>query len=121
MPRGAKIDKQATKEKHYKDERSFISLMGDEYLKGEDLKLRRDEVFAKSHGRCMLNVSPLCRGWITRGTFELDHIQGGLVGRNDNADNLRAVCKRCHRYRHIRPKWSSQERQNEHHSKETEV
>ena len=105
MPRGAKIDRQATKEKGYKDERSFLSLEGDEYLKGEDLSARRAAVYYKSHGRCMLNVSPRCRGWIDFPDFEMDHIQGGLVGRNDNLSNLRAVCKPCHRARHLRPRF----------------
>lgn len=106
MPRGAKIDKQATKEKAYKDPRSFISTYGDEYLKGEDLHERRKEVYARSHGRCFLNLSPRCRGWIRYNDFELHHKHGGHVGRNDNLDNLSAVCGPCHRAAHVSPRFN---------------
>jgi len=107
MPRAARVDREATKAKQYFDSRSFVSTHGDEYLKGMDLGQRRREVYDRSKGRCQLQNSPRCRGWISWETMEMDHIQGGLVGRNDNLENLRAVCAPCHRHRHVQVRWSS--------------
>ena len=94
------------------DSRSFIGYRKEDmtphlHLKGEDLSKQREKVFYRSNARCQLRISPDCvvnPVWQESG--ELDHIQGGLVGRCDCLHNLQWACKPCHRMKHIQVRWT---------------
>src|SRR2546430_1768017 len=51
-PRAAKRDPLETENRHFLDPRSFISNDGREFLAGEDMSVRRHEVFERSGGFC---------------------------------------------------------------------
>jgi 5-methylcytosine-specific restriction endonuclease McrA len=111
--RGFKVDLQATFEfqgtGRFKDNRSFIDVHGHELLYGEDMSNRRIAIFSRDRGRCMLLLSPRCRGWVSFANAEVDHIiPRGKLG-SDDADNLRLCCGLCHRMRHVRPQWTKRE------------
>ena len=97
MPRGARKDVGVTKLLFRNglllDRRSFVSLNGNEphlFLKGLDVSLRRDRVFKQSKGKCAGCKDELEYEW------EMDHKQGGNVGRCDCLHNLQALCPDCH-------------------------
>ena len=107
--RGFKIDPQATKEMReagrYVDPRSFRSICGHDILYGTDMGVRRAEVHVRDHGRCMLTLSPRCRGFANRRYGEVDHIIPRGKGGSDDLENLRWTCVPCHRLRHVHPRW----------------
>ena len=96
MPRAAKVDEQATLWRravgHFRDQRSFVGRDGHVYLYGEDKRQRRREVFARDGGRCVR-----CGVMVGKEWGEMDHEQGGLVGRCDCLHNLQVMCAECHR------------------------
>lgn len=100
MPRGARTDKQATKARKFMCRKSFVSQDGHDYLSGLDVCQRRNEVFERDGGICQS-----CGVYVSWSRGEMDHIKGGLVGRNDDLDNLRWVCRDCHRQKHVRPQF----------------
>ena len=100
MPRAAKRDNTETVARNFMDERSFVSLDGHEYLYGDDIGDRRREVYERAKGVCEVRTSPHCQKaarWIDG---EMHHKQGGLVGRNDDMENLLWSCLPCHRFEH---------------------
>ena len=109
MPRGHKKDVHVTKLLFRNglllDRRSFLSLPREEdgtvhlMLKGDDIVCQRQRVWHRSKQRCAL-----CKGAITF-DFEMDHIQGGTSGRCDCLHNLRALCRDCHRLKHVRTRF----------------
>ena len=105
MPRHRKPDRVLTAYRRYADKDSFVDVHGLEYLRGADMATRRLEVYRRDAGRCMLIVSPRCRGWANWEDGELDHIMSRGKGGSDDASNLRWACKPCHRYRHVHPRW----------------
>ena len=100
-----KPDCKATKERGYKDERSFIDVYGHEFLKGWDTHERRLQTYERDKGRCRLIASPRCRGFANWNDGETDHILPRGKGGSDDLDNLRWVCKPCHRFRHVHPRF----------------
>lgn len=111
MPRGAKKDTTVTKalvaNGIFWDKRSFISL-GTEphlYLKGDDIKLMRQRVWARAKRKCAN-----CKREIIYQDFdadwEMDHKQGGTVGRCDCLHNLQVLCRPCHRAKHVQVKFT---------------
>jgi 5-methylcytosine-specific restriction endonuclease McrA len=56
---------------------------------------RRLEVWLRDGGKCVL-----CGKHLHITEAETDHIRKRSLGRNDAADNLRTLCKPCHRKRH---------------------
>lgn len=98
MPRGAKIDRTATAEAHFCDPRSFRSQDGHDYLKGDDIRTRRQEVYDRAKGICEGCRNPHRVAW---GPGQMHHKQGGLVGRNDDMENLQWVCASYHRSQHV--------------------
>lgn len=110
-PRGAKRAFAATEAKNYLDPRSFVSLDSHEYLYGDDIGERRREVWERAHGYCEVKQAPGCSGLVSWIYGELHHKQGGLVGRNDDMENLLWSCMACHRYEHRNrnPKFSQRE------------
>ena len=100
MPRAAKVAHTETKYLHdtgvLVDKRSFVGLDGHQYLKGDDISRRRREVFERDGYKCKV-----CGAAVDWETGELDHIQGGLVGRHDDMSNLQTICAPCHRAKHL--------------------
>ncbi len=94
MPRGAKISIPDTKARKFKEPGSFVSVDGHEYLKGKDKTARYREAVEKLPPFCNK-----CKRLLYEG--DLDHIQGGLVGRCDCMHNLQWLCKDCHREKHV--------------------
>ena len=112
MPRGAKKDLAVTKVLRanglFWDKRSFVSLGVEPhlYLKGDDVVCQRQRVWLKWKGN---KPAPLCVLKLEGCDFyasELDHKQGGTVGRCDCAHNLQPVCVNCHRLKHVHPKFT---------------
>jgi HNH endonuclease len=103
--RGAKKDLAVTKLLRENglllDKRSFVSLGCEPhlYLKGRDMMAQRERMWA-SKMICGICNEEIWDEW------EVDHKQGGLVGRFDDLSNLQAVHPICHRQRHVHPKWS---------------
>lgn len=107
MPRGASVDMAVTKvlvKNHiFWDKRSFVSLPNHSdgsihvYLKGDDIKLARQRVWSSSRQRCAS-----CKTELGYDDWEMDHKQGGTVGRCDCLHNLQALCRPCHRKKHVK-------------------
>jgi hypothetical protein len=99
--RGAKVDRTATKalrDNHlFLDRRSFISIDAHLYLKGDDVICQRQRVWHRSKGKCKN-----CKAQLSPLDAELDHKQGGLVGRCDCLHNLQILCHDCHVKKHGR-------------------
>jgi hypothetical protein len=114
MPRGASKDKRLTKLLRENDllldPRSFVGydleMIPHLYLKGEDMSVQRQLIFRRSF-ICKLQLEG-CEDVAT----ELDHKQGGIVGRCDCRHNLQPVCHSCHERKHNRSpqlKWIPEE------------
>lgn len=99
-PRGAKIDRTATAELGFSDPRSFRGQDGHDYLKGDDIRARRQEVYDRDKGNCRG-----CYKFVSWIYGHMDHVQGGLVGRCDCLHNLQWLCQNCHRAKHVQTKW----------------
>ena len=95
------------------DRRSFVSLNANEphlFLFGDDIKMQRERVWARSKGKCgickkKIEIAPYEGQFDFGKDWEMDHIQGGLVGRCDCLHNLRATHPECHRAKHVRPRF----------------
>ena len=89
------------------DPRSFVTLGLEPHLKlkGDDMVCQRQRVAHRSKGKCAACKSPI-RVFGLEQDWEMDHKQGGLVGRYDDLENLQALCRPCHRKKHVRPKFS---------------
>lgn len=89
------------------DPRSFVSLGSEPhlYLSGDDIVCQRQRVAHRSKGKCGICKKPIVIFGLDQ-DWEMDHKQGGLVGRYDDLENLQALCRPCHRRKHVRPKFS---------------
>lgn len=101
MPRGTKIDREATKGCHFLDPRSFLSIDGHHYLKGDDIRERRTDVYERDKGICQK-----CGSFADWNRGHMHHLQGGLVGRCDDLTNLQWLCPPCHHKEHVQVKFS---------------
>lgn len=97
MPRFAKRDELGTQQRCFLDPRSFVSKGGEEFLAGEDMSVRRHDVWERSGGFC---ERPGCNRNIDEETFECHHRKTRGQGGSDNMSNLWALCKRCHKFFH---------------------
>jgi len=110
MPRGFKRDAAMTKllraNGFLLDSRSFISLGIEPHLvlKGDDIICQRQRVWHRAKGKCAICKDSLAV--LDYGDFEMDHIQGGTVGRCDCLHNLQAVHVACHKKKHVRPQFT---------------
>ena len=112
--RGAKIDRAITKLLKdnfiFQDDRSFVSLGAEPhlYLRGYDVVKQRERLwqFAK-YDQVQGRNCALCGGPIINPEWEMDHKQGGTVGRHDDLSNLQIVHSECHRKKHVQVRWSS--------------
>jgi hypothetical protein len=96
---------------YFLDKRSFVGHGKDMvlhlYLHGEDMMIQRSLIFRRDRETCQINAEG-CE----LDASELDHKQGGLVGRCDCRHNLQASCHPCHERKHNRRpqlKWIPEE------------
>ena len=88
------------------DARSFVSrpsiANGSIHLffKGDDVICQRQRVWHRSKGKCAG-----CKRLLDVLDWEMDHKQGGTVGRCDCLHNLQALCRDCHRAKHVQPQF----------------
>jgi HNH endonuclease len=113
MPRAAKRDPLETVQRAFLDPRSFVSNDGREFLFGEDMSVRRHEVFERSGGFC---EEPGCNREINEylptehpNALHVHHIKHRSKGGAENMSNLQAACTRCHKKFHADrdTRWSS--------------
>jgi hypothetical protein len=103
MPRGAKKDITVTRLLFENglllDKRSFVSWGAEPhlYLKGEDVGRQRERLWLSGNSECEICRKPIHFNQI----WQMDHKQGGLVGRCDCRHNLRITHAECHRARHV--------------------
>lgn len=105
-PRGATRDNAITdllyENQLFLDSRSFVSLSNPPhlYLKGVDMTVQRHRVWTRDRGICQI-CSRVPRYDIEHEGWQMDHILSkGKLG-SDDLQNLRAICKECHRKRHL--------------------
>ena len=82
------------------DKRSFVSLGAEPhlYLKGSDIPAQRERLTRQTASL----ACGICKnGLIGLGYAEMDHKQGGTVGRCDCLHNLHFVHSTCHRAKHV--------------------
>jgi len=99
--RAHNVDQVATQASFFLDRRSYVTHSGHAYLFGNDVTMRRHEVYERDLGKCQD-----CGKRALWDEGEMNHIQGGLVGRCTCMHNLEWLCKPCHRARHVSVKWS---------------
>jgi|SRR5690348_5738397 len=91
--------------KRFKDVRSEVKrdmeLVPHLKLFGEDMSEQRELVMRRAKGRCEYRNEAGKRCPV-RDNLEMDHVQGGLVGRCDCLHNLQMLCPRCHQAKHGR-------------------
>ena len=106
--RDAQATRQSRREKRFFGRHSYISTRihpGTDhqcvYLAGAvDCDVARIRALVRANGRC-----EMCGRWDSR--LEVDHIAHKTkVERCWCQNNLRALCKHCHRSRHVRILWS---------------
>ena len=104
MPRAAKKDPLATIGRGFLDPRSFVSRDGRQFLYGEDMSVRRHEVFERSGGFC---EEPGCNRQIYEelphehpNALHVHHIKPRSKGGAEDMANLQAACTRCHKKHH---------------------
>lgn len=102
--RAAKRDPIGTMQRCFLDPRSFIARDGREFLAGEDMSVRRHEVFERSGGFC---EEPGCNREIDEllptehpNALHVHHIRFRSKGGAENMSNLQAACTRCHKKFH---------------------
>lgn len=97
MPRAAKRDPFATLTRAFLDPRSFVSRDGRQFLYGEDVSVRRHEVWERCGGFC---EEPGCNRCISEETMHMHHIKHRSKGGDESMNNLQAACTRCHKRHH---------------------
>jgi HNH endonuclease len=104
--RAAKKDPVSTLQRGFLDPRSFIARDGREFLAGEDMSVRRHEVFERSGGFC---EEPGCNRQIDEflpaehpNSLHVHHLKFRSKGGAENLPNLQASCKRCHDRHHAK-------------------
>jgi 5-methylcytosine-specific restriction endonuclease McrA len=97
------------------DPGSFMARDGREFLAGEDMSVRRHEVFERSGGFC---EEPGCNRPIFEdlpmehpNALHVHHLKFRSKGGAENMTNLQAACTRCHKKHHKErdTRWSSKE------------
>ena len=94
--KGFKVDHAATDAKHYLDQRSAVDIHGRELLYGEDMLIRRAEVYVRARGFCAH-----CGRHRDYDAIEMDHIKPRGKGGTDDVSNLQMLCADCHRRKHV--------------------
>ena len=103
-----KLDPALTASMGYADKRSYRTIHGGEYLFGEDIVLRRSQVYLRDRGVCQMCGEEPSPKW----AWELDHIIAHSKQGDDSMENMRVLCGRhsrnkCHIKRHGRTvRWS---------------
>lgn len=88
--------------------RSYWTKAGHEYLFGEDVRVRRSEIYERDKGTCQIGKAE-CLGFVGWGGH-LHHIEGGHTdARCWCPHNLQWACRNCHREVHPQVRWTAQE------------
>jgi hypothetical protein len=85
------VDRDATATSRFQDKRSYVRTDGHEFLFGEDVRNRRQEIYDRDLGICQG-----CGLRVSYTEFHMHHKQGGLVGRCTCMHNLETLCAKCH-------------------------
>ena len=88
-------DEAATAGRKFRDERSYVTIGGQEFLYGKDMGDRRWDVWVRDGGRCFACERPMF--------FEdcdLEHSVPYSAGGDDSLENLRISCSGCNHARH---------------------
>ena len=109
MPRGAKVDRAATRLMKFKSKHSFVSTEGKLYLRGKDLSEMRERVFERDGWKCVDMPKSVSFKDRCTGKLELSHKirkSSGSTKENslgsDDFDNLCARCTYHHRLHDLR-------------------
>jgi len=94
------LDREATEARRFRDDRSYVTHSGHEFLFGDDVRARRQEVYERDEGKCQG-----CRKYIGWTWGHMHHRQGGLVGRCTCLHNVEWRCIDCHAKEHVRVMW----------------
>jgi hypothetical protein len=97
MPRAAKRDELGTLSRGFLDPRSFVSRDGREFLAGEDVSVRRHQVWERTGGFCERMG---CNRNISEETMHMHHVRHRSKGGAENLNNLEGLCGRCHKKCH---------------------
>lgn len=105
------VDRERTAGARFQDKRSYWTNDGHEFLFGEDVRARREEVYERDKGRCQEHIRQgrFLGCHVSWHQAHMHHIQGGLVGRCSCMHNLEILCGECHRAIHPRPRWTARE------------
>jgi 5-methylcytosine-specific restriction endonuclease McrA len=98
--RAHNVDLERTEAARFEDPRSYVTHEGHEFLFGNDVRNRRQEVFDRDRGIC-----GGCKKLVGWNYFHMHHRQGGNVGRCTCMHNLEVLCPSCHANEHVQPKW----------------
>jgi HNH endonuclease len=115
MPRGFSKDERVSallvESGFFENEDSFIGydleMTPHLLLEGEDVSRQRTRLWKALKYRPEGRACGICHKPITNPDWEMDHIQGGTVGRCDCLHNLRAVHRYCHREKHVKTQLKS--------------
>lgn len=97
--------KRRTLEAAFQDRRSRIGYRqdGSEFwdLCGRDMGIMRNRVIVRDRQRCQK-----CGKALTFEECEIDHIRSRGKGGDDSLGNLQVLCRKDHREKHLRIKWT---------------
>ncbi len=94
------VDREATEDALFEDERSYVTHDGQQFLFGVDMRNRRQEVFDRDKGRCQGCRKPV--GWQSG---HMHHVKHRGRGGSDDLENLAWACPDCHAKEHLQVKW----------------
>lgn len=96
------LDRERTETARFQDKRSYWTNSGHEFLFGDDVRNRRQEIYDRDKGLCQG-----CGGRVNWIDGHMHHIKGGLVGRCSCMHNLAWLCGACHQKEHVQLRWSN--------------
>lgn len=103
------LARQMTAEVGFHDRRSKIGVRpsGRDFWKlyGVDMGIMRNRVFMRDRQHCQGCGKPLALA-----ECELHHIVPRGKGGDDQIENLACICRACHHDRHVRVRWTAQEK-----------
>lgn len=100
---------QATTDRHFKDQRSYVRTDGTEVLYGRDWEARLVELLRRANGQCEWH-GPLAR--CRKRAEHAHHMVKRSIRRDDSLRNLTALCRMHHKMLHPEKqvRWSKDER-----------
>ncbi len=95
--RAHNVDRERTEAASFLDERSYWTNDGHEFLFGQDVRNRRQEVYDRDRGVCRGCRKPVGWSW-----GHMHHILHRGKGGSDDLENLAWSCAGCHSKEHVR-------------------